>query len=265
MQLLRHTCALLTLATGFFAPTVHAAPQVEVIYEKPTAAETTAIAKRLKASETPDFIATFIDDTFKLPERLKLIMGRQDGPYYDPSKNEIVIPYFFIQEVESRFQAVDYEKTGVSPEAATNDALIHTFLHELAHALIAQYDLPIVGKEEDAADGLATVLLVHYFEEGAEIAISAADLFDLESDDREELTEEDFWGEHSLDAQRYYATLCHVYGSDPEKYAALRGKQGFPEERAERCITEYANLEHGWMKLLAPHFKEEMQAESVEQ
>ncbi|MCW9000601.1 MAG: DUF4344 domain-containing metallopeptidase, partial [Kangiellaceae bacterium] len=72
-----------------------------------------------------------------------------------------------------------------------------------------------------------------------EIALSAADLFYLESEDRTELDEQDFWGEHSLDLQRYYSTLCHVYGSDPDKYKAILEQDYFSEYRA---IYVYRNM-----------------------
>lgn len=55
------------------------------------------------------------------------------------------------------------------------------------------YDLAIVGKEEDATDALATILLIEFFEQGQEIARSAADLFDLESSDIQTFEEADFW------------------------------------------------------------------------
>ncbi len=131
---------------------------------------------------------------------------------------------------------------------------MHTLFHELAHALISIYELPVIGKEEDAADGLASVLLIEFFEDGQEIAISAADLFDLESDDKE-IFEDDFWNEHSLDAQRFYSTLCHVYGSEPEKYGYLVEQSAFSEERAELCIEEYEILSSSWFGLLKPYIK----------
>ncbi|HPY42528.1 MAG TPA: DUF4344 domain-containing metallopeptidase, partial [Thiolinea sp.] len=148
-----------------------------------------------------------------------------------------------------------YEETGVSAQDAMLDAVQHTLFHELAHALIAMYDLPIVGKEEDAADNLATVLLIEYLDDGAEVAISAADLFDLEGEDVKELSEADFWDEHSLDTQRYYTTMCHIYGSDPKKYKDVKVDAGFDKERAETCSDDYELVRENWFKLLKPIMK----------
>lgn len=228
--------------------------QAQVIYESPADADEAAIATRLQEAGDVEALVAFINETFDLPQPLDIIFGGEYGPLYDPETNEIYIPYTFLIEVQERFAVAEYaDSMGVTAEEATTHALMHTLFHELAHALIAMYELPIVGREEDAADSLATLLLIEFYEDGRDIAISAADLFDLESADRDEFGEEDFWGEHSLDAQRYYSILCHVYGSDPEAYDHIRTDTGFSDERAELCIQEYETLARNWFLLLEPY------------
>ena len=179
------------------------------------------------------------------------MFGGEDGPLYDPEINKILIPYTFIDEVKQRFVKARYSETGVTPDEATNDALMHTLFHELGHALIEMYQLPVVGKEEDAVDSLANVLLIEFYDKGQETVLSAADLFDLESEDKNGSYEEaDFWDEHSLDEQRYYATLCHIYGSDPDKYASVLENTDISDDRAELCIEEYEAASRNWLKLL---------------
>lgn len=203
-----------------------------------------------------DLGVRLINDTFVLERTLHIRVGGQEGPLFDPATMEILMPSVFVAEVMARFQSIDYEKTGVRIPEATEDALLHTLFHEFAHAIIAMYELPVLGKEEDAADSLASVLLIEFFENGAEIALSAADLFDIESDDREVLTDEDFWGEHSLDDQRYFATLCHVYGSDPAGYKQL--EKTLSIDRAEACVAEYENVRASWFTLLEPYLKTQL-------
>jgi len=199
---------------------------------------------------------TAANEQLTISPDVKVIFGYADGPLYDPANHQIHIPYAFIAEAKARFEAADYAESGISAAQASQDALLHTLFHELAHALINIYELPIVGKEEDAADSLATFLLIELFDQGQEIALSAADLFDLESYDRQTLESEDFWGEHSLDEQRFYATLCHVYGSNPEHYQALIDDELLSEDHHERCIEEYALLQSSWIKLLQPYLKQ---------
>lgn len=113
----------------------------------------------------------------------------------------------------------------------------------------------MLGKEEDAVDALANVLLIEFYDGGGDIAISAADLFDLESADVDELEDADFWDEHSLDVQRYYSTLCHVYGSDPQGYGYLLEDAEFSEDRSELCVEEYETISDSWLDLLEPYMK----------
>jgi len=243
------------LSVGLLAYSELALSVVHATYQAPVGKVEKRIQQTLKASGEITTVVSLINDTFRLKQRVRIVFGGEDGPLFDPEVNEIVIPYFFMQEVKARFLEDGYAETGVTVEEATMDALIHTLFHELAHALVAIYQLPVLGKEEDAADGLATLLLIQFYDEGQEIAISAADLFDLESLDKDVLEEEDFWGEHSLDEQRFYSTLCYVYGSDPVAYAHLLKDAGFSPDRAELCIDEYEQALKSWQVLLKPYLK----------
>lgn len=251
------TRVLLIVASLFlYAANASADSDARVLYAKPQNAIEAALKKELEASDAVDSTVTLINELFSLPESLVFSFGGDDGPLYDPQSNTIVIPYFFLTEIKERFTKAGYKETGVSEAQATLDALIHTLLHEFAHAAITMYELPVLGKEEDAADALATVMLIEFFEDGQEIALSAADLFDLESEDRDVIGDEHFWGEHSLDEQRYFSTLCHVYGSNPDTYSDIVEKQYLSQERAERCIEEYAQVAQSWLSVLAPHMRD---------
>jgi len=190
----------------------------------------------------------FVNTAFDLERDIKILIGAEEGPLYDPATSEIHIPYAFYDEVLQRISQLEPDKT----ERATfvNDAMLHTLYHELGHALIDQFDLPVVGKEEDAVDSLATMMLLEYYEDGADMAANAAELFALESEDRGELEDADFWDEHSLDEQRYYGTLCHVVGSDPTGYAELADEIGFSEDRVAICESSYLQMVEDWHYLL---------------
>ncbi|GIU14136.1 MULTISPECIES: DUF4344 domain-containing metallopeptidase [unclassified Shewanella] len=184
-----------------------------------------------------------------MQHKLTLVYGAQDGPLFDPELMQIQIPYHFVTEVLNRFTKDEYQQTGVTPKQATQDALLHTLGHEYGHAYIYANQVIVLGREEDAVDTLATLLLIHAFKDGAEIALSAADLFALEDEDIDELVEGDFSDEHSLDAQRYHATVCLIYGSDPDKYAALLSTSAQKEDRAAMCEQEYARQSDNWERL----------------
>ena len=64
-----------------------------------------------------------------------------------------------------------------------------------------------------------------------------------------------FWGEHSLDQQRYYDMLCLTYGSNTERNKHLVGEGRLPIDRAERCPAEYQRVDRAWGQLLVPYLK----------
>ena len=243
-----------------------AADNVIVRYQQTNDIKLQPVAKKLQLESSIQDAIILMNEEFTFLQPLTIVFGANDGPLYDPARNDILIPYTFLDEVEQRFNAVNYvgdNQGNVNPvnlDQAVMDVLIHTLFHELAHALIATYELPVVGREEDAADNLAAVLSIEYFENGAEIAISAADLFYLEGDEITEFEDADFWDEHSLDLQRYYATLCYVYGSDDTQYAYLLEETGFSDERGELCIGDYERMKNNWLTLLDAYMSSEVDA-----
>ena len=198
--------------------------------------------------------ATFVNGTLLLPERLTLEFGGSDGPLYDPAKSQIVVPYEFVDYTQKLFRQGVEKIEQEELDAVSLDVLEHTLYHELGHALVDMLELPIVGKEEDAVDGLATILLIESFEEGSDVVASVADMFYLE----DEASGEDvsFWDDHSLDIQRFYNTLCLVYGSDPENNADLVEDIEMDEERLEQCPYDYEQQLQSWLKLLKPHLRD---------
>lgn len=191
-----------------------------------------------------------------IPKDIIFVFGAEDGPLYDPETFEILMPDDFTLEVMDRFIQANYVKTEEELYSVTMDVIEHTLYHELGHALVHSLEIPITGREEDAVDSMATMLVIFTNQEGAEVALSAADLFDLEGNDIQEFTDEDFWGEHSLDFQRFYNTVCMIYGSDPGKYRYLITELEIGEDRAELCIDDYLRESKSWKKLLKPHLKD---------
>jgi len=58
--------------------------------------------------------------------------------------------------------------------------------------------------------------------------------------------------EHLLQEQRFYNSLCMLYGSNPDKYMMIVDKGYLPKERAARCPTEYQRTVDSWQSLLEP-------------
>lgn len=197
------------------------------------------------------------DSVFNLAEPVNIVFGTEDGPLYDPESNQIEIPYHFWREMIDNFTADfhdNMEQTELSKEdsqyvyQAAEGALLHTLLHEVGHAYIALNQVPIVGKEEDAADSFANVLMLNYVEDGDGQAIHAANLFAIEDQQIDSFDDLDFIDEHSLDIQRYYYSLCLIYGSDSEKHQTLFQdlESEVKTEREEICIEEFERVTASW-------------------
>lgn len=136
-----------------------------------------------------------------------------------------------------------------------------TLYHELGHALIDQLGIPVLGREEDAADGLATILMIS--EEGDETAdsliLEAAEGYGLADDTNKNFDDMAYWGEHSLDLQRYGSIHCLIYGSDPEGFVDLAAVLEMPESERARCPETYHQTSNSWKKVLAEHMRNERQ------
>ena len=123
-----------------------------------------------------------------------------------------------------------------------------TLLHEMGHLLIAELSLPVLGREEDAADqlGFISLFLSSGRQRDADFyakLLDIADYWRLEWQRAKPEHEEVYaWASHGLDAQRFYNLACLIYGSDPDRLEWVPKITGLPVERALYCDQEYAQV-----------------------
>lgn len=101
--------------------------------------------------------------------------------------------------------------------------------HEMAHAIIDQYDIPVPSSEEAAADELAAVALIGM---GDKVAVVDVSMFFANHPDTE-----DVWDDHQSHAKRAASALCLVAGS--EAVALL------PD-----CGDKFHHAARTWLRLL---------------
>ncbi|RUR06587.1 hypothetical protein ELY15_13020 [Legionella sp. km772] len=132
--------------------------------------------------------------------------------------------------------------------------------HELGHALIDAYHLPVLGQEEDAADALSAVISLKYLPKGFQVLVDGADFFYL-LDQVIGTDASSYWDEHSLNRQRYYRLLCFAYGKVPNlveqkiQYYYKGALNTFIKERSDYCHYGYNETYFSWMLLLQPYLK----------
>ncbi|MFA0412924.1 DUF4344 domain-containing metallopeptidase [Vibrio renipiscarius] len=255
MNLIKQTLFAAIFA-GYSSSVISAIDTIEFTL-LPAANPTEVQAKKaIEKSEINGLLADLAQQYFPFEHTLTVQYGGNDGPLYDPASHIIHIPYDFYTQSLNAFINNDYqEKFARSAQLGALDTLLHTLLHEAGHAYIEDQNIPILGREEDAADNFAAVIMIDYIEDGANAAISAADMFAFESQLRPDYYDwGEYIGEHSFDMQRYFATLCLVYGSDPKRYASLLDKleKEYLNERKAFCSFQFSSMRENWHQYLMP-------------
>lgn len=132
--------------------------------------------------------------------------------------------------------------------------LLFIAFHEAGHLLISDFELPVLGREEDAVDNLATLLLLpdEQDAEGERLVLAAAQGW-FDSAAEGEGAEPAWWGEHGIDQQRGFQILCVLAGANPDAFGPTAAAAGMPSDRIESCAAEYDTIAASWDKVLAPH------------
>lgn len=244
--------SLLALGNALRGSQVNAASvdlgNVSIVYRPVEAEKLKPLRQDLQRSRLFETIATDLNKTISLPRDVNvefLECGSADA-YYDG--RAIGICYELMQRYVDRF-APD----SASAEDAALHAGLFTLFHELGHMLIDQWDLPVTGREEDAVDEFAAIMLLEANQ--GEAALSGARQFAADAADWKALP---FWDDHGLDMQRFYNVSCFVYGSDPKAWASLVGDDWLPPERAELCPADYRQKSNAWRTLLQPYLKQDL-------
>ncbi len=228
--------------TGFrvaYAPTEHYAP----------------VQQAFQQAQIFETIATNLNRTIKLDRvvDIQMVECGTVNAFYDPNVGRIIICYELIGYYVDMFKP-PVTQNNEQLSAAIQGATEFAFFHELGHGLIDLLELPAVGREEDAVDQMATLILMESGDEGVAAAMTGAKWFALESAKKQqEGNSMAFWDEHSLDQQRFFNITCLVFGSNPQKYAAMVQNGYLPEARAMRCPDEYRKISSSWETLLASH------------
>lgn len=202
-----------------------------------------------------------LNETFRIPSDIEITMREcgEANAYYESNGRRISLCYELVAYYAGLFFAeAETEEDQQWAGEAVAGATLFTLFHELGHALIDVWDLPITGREEDAVDQLATIILLEGDEGGEEMALNGASSFwDEEAIAAGGEDEEDsFWDEHSLGQQRFYNIVCWAYGSNPDDLGYVIEDEWLPEARAEQCPNEFARMAKAWDTLLSPYVKE---------
>lgn len=200
-----------------------------------------------------------VDGVFVLPEPLHFVAAecQADNAFYYPPKSEMVLCYEFVDSLLAKGKTVAREKKEGKefPQKYLVGALRFIMLHELGHALIAQLNLPITGREETAADEFAAVMMLQYVDQSEQLGTVENSILYASSalDDEKQNNMSVVADTHEMGKQRYFNLLCTIYGSDPSRYLTIVTDGDLPEWRAKSCHAYTERVMSTWGQLLTPH------------
>ena len=228
---------------------------IKAVWQKPRGEENKVGYELLKASETR-YLAKSLASAFELPNTLTIkgVNGFGGGPFYNPEDNSITLPYEFTTVVLGVIAQSDPEESQYEWGEAVGAVDSFILAHEFAHALIHNFELPVLGREEDAADGIATALLL-LASEGSVYAADAAEFWINFSGRQNPPQLAEYADNHSFDRQRADNILCWIGGAEEELLVAFVENEVLPESRAVSCPGEWELLRRSVEQVMEPHLQ----------
>lgn len=142
--------------------------------------------------------------------------------------------------------------------------MLFVLLHELAHTTIGELDLPVLGKEEDAADSFASLTLIHIRSQFSErvLAEAAKGWFMADRRDAKEGDSIPYYDAHGLNQQRAFQIVCYMVGADATRFKDLAEETKLPQDRQQSCSEDYRKAAKSWGVVLQPHVRAADQPET---
>jgi hypothetical protein len=202
----------------------------------------------LVAGRFLDTLAARLNQSLAVPHDVILATAHCGEPNasYEPDIRRVTLCYELIEALRQSYAGQE------GGEYVVTGTVVFALMHELGHALVDVLDLPVTGREEDAVDQLATLLLLEQGPAGDSLLSGVAAWLTLMAE-ADELDDLSFASDHGIGQQRVYNLICWIYGRDPNRYPEIRDEGWLPATRRDRCPAEYRRLRDSWQRLLAPH------------
>jgi hypothetical protein len=234
--------------------TGHKADRIDIRYVEPKSEGHQPLYKLLKERQALEKLREILMP-LRLPHRVLLETRGCDGiSNAFSNEDSVIVCYEFIDNIGKNVP----EKTtpaGVLPIDALIGPLLDVFLHETGHVVFNALKIPLFGREEDAADQFAALIMLRFNkDEARRLILGSAYQYkgDLSSP-MVTIARQTFADEHGTPAQRFFNLLCLAYGADPKLFADVVERTVLPERRAENCELEYIQVTHAFNTLVGPY------------
>jgi len=147
-------------------PPTPASRVVKVRYDVPTDPSLVPYQKFVQGNKILEEFADGLNANFRMPSDLTItaIQCGRVNAFYSPQAKAVQLCYEFVRHFNNLHINDQRNPDGSYDNAAVTKSLIGSIrfvmYHELGHALVGILDLPITGREEDAVNQLATVVLL---------------------------------------------------------------------------------------------------------
>lgn len=233
--------------------------RIRIEYVPPTNPAHEAVYALLKERRALEKLQE-IFSPFRLPIDLTLKAVGCDGVsnawYHRPS---VTLCYEYLDDIQRSAP----EKTtpeGIEPLDAVVGQLFYVVAHEVGHAMFDYLDVPIFGRQEDAADQFSTYMMLQFGKDDALRLIKGAAYSYRTYVHNPNVTVplQAFADVHGAPMQRFYNLLCIAYGADPVLFKAFAAEEHLPKGRAEDCDHEYNEARFAFRTLIVPHLDEQL-------
>jgi hypothetical protein len=235
-------------------------PRVNIEYVKPTNDGLTGIYERVKDRRILEELQHFLAPVH-LPYRLRLRTEQCDrtNAFYSPSNRSLVLCYEYVEDVIKKAPEKESADGFVTRESAIVGTLVGTALHEGGHMLFDLLDVPVFGREEDAADEMASFIALQFNTSVARVIVKGWVWTWAKETDPAATAPMSVWSdEHGSASQRMYNALCLGYGGDPKTFEDFVAKGYLPKKRADHCAAEYGLVKQAFVKTVLPFIDTEL-------
>jgi len=229
--------------------------KISFAYIPPESAKYQPIMQRLKNRQLLEKLAAFLSP-LQLPHAFYLITRecKEPNAFYSPSNWRIEICYEMIEFVEKVAPRPNNPVDGFTRDEVVVGSFVGVLMHEVGHAVFDMLNVPVFGREEDAADEMAAFIALQFNKDVAHMVTRGFSYlwraFARLGGEPKDWA--DFSGEHGANQQRYYNVLCLGFGGDPQLFKDFIDKGWLPKERAAHCGAEYQQVRAAFAKTVLP-------------
>src|SRR5262249_10921657 len=137
-------------------------PKVEIAYIPPESPELASVYEALKKRRILEELQHFLAP-LRLPHHLLLLTREcHDVNAFYSTNRSLTICYELVSELIRLAPQTVSDDGFVTHEAAVVGTLVGVVMHEGGHMMFDMLDVPVFGREEDAADQMASFLALQF-------------------------------------------------------------------------------------------------------